>query len=74
MNISLLKLVRILNNKEKHGPYDRDDLNYIGITDTEILLGEVSKKDYYKPIFIKSFLMVITNIMKAEGIKKKDYQ
>ena len=74
MNISLLKLVRILNNKEKHGPYDRDDLNYIGITDTEILLGEVSKKDYYKTIFIKSFLMVITNIMKAEGIKKKDYQ
>ena len=30
----LRKLVRILNEKEKHGPHDRDDLHYNGITDT----------------------------------------
>ena len=29
----LRKLVRILNDKEKHSPYDRDDLNYYGIKD-----------------------------------------
>ena len=29
----LRKLVRILNDKEKHSPYDRDDLNYYGIRD-----------------------------------------
>ena len=27
----LRKLVRILNNKDKHGPYDLDDLDYYGI-------------------------------------------
>ena len=27
----LRKLVRILNDKEKHSPYDRDDLDYYGI-------------------------------------------
>ena len=29
----LRKLVRILNNKEKHGPNDRDDIDYFGIRD-----------------------------------------
>ena len=29
----LRKLVRILNNKEKYGLYDRDDLNYYRIRD-----------------------------------------
>ena len=50
----LRKLVRILNDKEKHGPHNRDDLDYNGITDIEILLGEISEEYYYKPIFVKS--------------------
>ena len=29
----LRKLVRILNNKEKHGTNDRDDIDYFGIRD-----------------------------------------
>ena len=67
----LRKLVRILNNKEKYGLYDRDDFDYYGIRDIENLFDEVSEEDYYKPILVKR---VITNITKAEGIKKKDYQ
>ena len=55
----LRKLVRILNDKEKHSPYDRDDLDYYGIRDIENLFGQVSEEDYYK---------------KAEEINKKDYQ
>ena len=51
----LRKLVRILNDKEKHGPHDREDLDYNGITDIEILLGEISEEDYYKSIFVKSY-------------------
>ena len=31
----LRKLVRILNDKEKHSPYDCDDFDYYGIRDTE---------------------------------------
>ena len=31
----LRKLVRILNNKEKYGLYDRDDFDYYGIRDIE---------------------------------------
>ena len=50
----LIKLVRILNDKEKHGPHDCDDLDYKGITYIKILLGEISAEDYYKPIFVKS--------------------
>ena len=48
----LRKLVRILNNKEKYGPGNRDD--YDGITDIPILFGQTSEEDYYKPIFVKS--------------------
>ena len=50
----LRKLVRILNNKEKYGLYDRDDFDYYGIRDIENLFDEVSKEDYYKPILVKS--------------------
>ena len=32
----LRKLVRILNNKEKYGPGDRNDFDYHGITDITI--------------------------------------
>ena len=50
----LRKLVRILNDKEKHSPHDRDDLDYYGIRDIETLFDEASEEDYYKPIFAQS--------------------
>ena len=50
----LIKLARILDDKEKYGPGDRDDLDYYGIMDIPILFNETSKEDYYKPIFVKS--------------------
>ena len=46
----LKKLVRILNNKEKYGPGNRDDFDYDGITDIPILFREISEEDYCKPI------------------------
>ena len=49
----LRKLVRILNNKEKYGPGNRDDFDYVGITDVPILFGQTSEEDYYKAIFVK---------------------
>ena len=50
----LRKLVRILNNKEKHGPNDRDDFNYFRIRNIKNLFDKVNKEDYYKSIFVKS--------------------
>ena len=50
----LRKLVRILNDKEEHSLYDRDDFDYYGIRDIENLFDEASEEDYYKPIFTKS--------------------
>ena len=49
----LRKLVRILNDKEEHSLYDRDDFDYYGIRDIEDLFDEASEEDYYKPIFVK---------------------
>ena len=51
----LRTLVRILNDKEKHGHYDRDDLDCYGIKDIKSLLNEVSEEDYYKPILVKIY-------------------
>ena len=50
----LKKLVRILNDKEKHSPYDQDNLHYYGIRDTENLFDKVSEEDCYIPILFKS--------------------
>ena len=50
----LWKLVRILNDKEKYSPYDRDDFDYYGIRDIENLFDEVSEEDYYKLLLVKS--------------------
>ena len=49
----LIKLARLLDNKEKYGPYDRDDYDYHGIADIPILFSETSKEDYYKTIFVE---------------------
>ena len=59
------------NDKEKHGPHDRDDLNYNGITDIEILLGEISEEDYYKPIFVKSSFNGTYKYYESRGDKEK---
>ena len=67
----LRKLVRILNDKEKHGPHDREDLDYNGITDIEILLGEISEEDYYKPIFVKSSFNDNYKYYESRGDKEK---
>ena len=67
----LRKLVRILNDKEKHGPHDREDLDYNGITDIEILLGEISEEDYYKPIFVKSYFNGNYKCYESRGDKEK---
>ena len=50
----LRKSVRVLNNKEKHHPYYRDDFDYHKIWDVESLFDKVSEEDYYKLILIKS--------------------
>ena len=47
-------MVKILNNKEKYGPGNRDDFDYNEITNIPILFGETSEEDYCKPIFVKS--------------------
>ena len=67
----LRKLVRFLNDKEKHGPYDRNDPNYNGIRDIEILLGEISEEDYYKPIFVKSSFNGNYKYYESRGDKEK---
>ena len=44
---------RILT-KKKNRYHDRDDPDYCGIRDIEVLLGRVGEKDYYEPILVKS--------------------
>ena len=39
-------LVTILNNKEKYGLYDHDDIHYYGIRDIENLFDKISEEDY----------------------------
>ena len=41
----LRKLVRILSNKGKYNPYDRDDLDYYEIRDIESLFDETNEED-----------------------------
>ena len=44
----------MLNKKEKYRDHDRDDPDYYGIREIEVLFGEADKNDYYKPILVKS--------------------
>ena len=67
----LRKLVRILNDKEKHSPYDRDDLDYYGIRDIEILFDEASEEDYYKPILVKGSFKKKYKYYESRGDKEK---
>ena len=70
----LTKLVRNLDKKEEYRHHDRDDLDYYGIRAIESLFDKANKEDYYKPILVKSFLRVITNIMKAVETEIEIYQ
>ena len=70
----LRKLVRILNDKEKHSSHDLDDLDYYGIRDIETLFDEASEEDYYKPIFVKSSHKGNYKYYESNGDKEKKYQ
>ena len=51
----MMNILRILDNKEKHGPGNCNDLDYYGIRVIEKFLDEASEEDYYyKPIFVES--------------------
>ena len=67
----LRKLVKILNDKEKHSPYDHDDLNYYGIRDIENLFDEFSEEDYYKSIIVKSSFNGNYKYYESRGDKEK---
>ena len=67
----LRKLVRILNDKEKHSLYDRDDLDQYGIRDIENLFDEASEEDYYKPILVKSSFKGNYKYYESRGDKEK---
>ena len=67
----LRKLVRILNDKEEHSLYDRDDFDYYGIRDIENLFDEASEEDYYKPIFVKSSHKGNYKYYESNGDKEK---
>ena len=67
----LRKLVRILNDKEEHSLYDRDDFDYYGIRDIENLFDEASEEDYYKPILVKSSFKDNYKYYENRGDKEK---
>ena len=67
----LRKLVRILNDKEEHSLYDRDDFDYYGIRDIENLFDEASEEDYYKPILVKSSFNGNYKYYESRGDKEK---
>ena len=61
----------ILNDKEKHSPYDRDDLDYYGIRYIEYLFDEASEEHYYKPILVKSSFKKNYKYYESRGDKEK---
>ena len=67
----LRKLVKILNDKEKYRPYDRDDFGYYGIRDIENLLDEANEEEYYKPILVKSSIKGNYKYYESRGDKEQ---
>ena len=67
----LRKLVRILSNKGKYNPYDRDDLDYYEIRDIESLFDETNEEDYYKPILVKRSFKGNYKYYESRGDRKK---
>ena len=70
INEYLIELKRILN-KKKLRYHDRDDPDYYGIRDIEVLLGEADEKDYYKPILVKSSFKGNYKIYESRGDRNK---
>ena len=68
----LRKLLRILNNKEEHGPNDHDDFDYFGIKDIENLFDKVNEEGYYKPILVKSSFNDNYKYYESRGDKEKE--
>ena len=68
----LRKLVRILNNKEEHGPNDHDDFDYFGIRDIENLFDKVNEEDYYKPTLVKSSFKANYKYYESRGNTEKE--
>ena len=66
------KLVRILNNKEEHGPNDHDDFDYFGIRDIENLFDKVNEEGYYKPILVKGSFNGNYKYYESRGDKEKE--
>ena len=71
INEYLTDLERILNKKEKYHYHDRDDPDYYGIRDIEVLLSEADEKDYYKPILVQSAFNGSYRKYKSRGDKGK---
>ena len=72
INEYLNELVRILNKKEKYRYDDCDDPDYYGIRHIEHLFRKVDKKDYYKPILVKSAFKGNYKKYERRGDKKKE--
>ena len=72
INEYLNELVRILNKKEKYRYHDCDDPDYYGVRDIENLFRKVDKKDYYKPILVKSAFKGNYKKYESRGDKKKE--
>ena len=67
----LVKLVNILDKKEKNKHTNPDDLGYFGITGIENLIGDVDVDDYYKPILVKSSFKKNYKFYESRGDKDK---
>ena len=67
---SINQIKNLVKSKTYH---DYDDHDYKGIRDIETLFSEINE-DYYKPVKLRVLLAVITQNMKAEGTKTKNYQ
>ena len=70
----LIKLARILYDKEEHSLYDRDYFHYYGIRDIENLFYEASEEDYYEPIFVKISCKGNDKHYASNGVIEKNYQ
>ena len=69
--LTVIKLVRTLDKKEKYKYHDRDDLDYHGIRDIENLFDNVNDNDYYKPILVKSSFKENYKYYESRGDKDK---
>ena len=70
--LTVIKLVRTLDKKEKYKYHDRDDLDYHGIRDIENLFDDDNNNDHdYKPILVKSSFKENYKYYESRGDKDK---